>query len=96
MRAGLQDARELAEAQDHAALLFRDEHEAVHHQPQDEDDADPAGDAAGAAITARKAAECVLQALEDGAVGAPLRIAAVAGPAGNVPGHRCSRESARF
>ena len=37
-----------------------------------------------------------LHALEESAVAAPLRIAAVAGPAGNVPGHRCSRESARF
>ena len=40
--------------------------------------------------------ERVAQAIEGVAVAASLRVAAVAGPAGSVPGHRYSRESGRF
>ena len=49
VRAGLQHAGELAEAQHDAALLFGHQHEAVEDEPQDEQDGDPAADAAAVA-----------------------------------------------
>src|SRR5690606_34949411 len=98
VRARLHDPRDLAEAQDHAALLFGDQHEAVEHQPERQQQPDPARDARAAAATAaEQATQRLEQAVQGGRVAAlAWGTAVVAGPAGNVPGHLCSRESARF
>ena len=76
MRAGLQDARELAEAQHDTALLFGDEDEGVEGEPQDRDHRDPAADPAAAG--AEETAQRVEEAVESSAAAAALpRIAAV-------------------
>src|SRR5690606_5786940 len=99
VRARLHDARDLAEAQDHAALLFGDQHEAVEYQPQHDQQAGPAGDAGTtSAVSAAEQPAQLLQQPVEGIRATALAwgAAVVAGPAGNVPGHRYSRESGRF
>src|SRR5690606_19493535 len=98
VRPRLHDPRDLAEAQDHATLLLGDQHEAVEHQPQDQQQAGPARDARAAAVAAAEhAAQRLEQPVQGGRVAAlAWGAAVVAGPAGNVPGHLYSRESGRF
>src|SRR3546814_1848394 len=62
-RSGLEDPRELAEAQHHAAFLLGDQHETVEGQPQHQRQADPAQRVAATAV--EHAAEVVEQAAED-------------------------------
>jgi hypothetical protein len=95
VRAGLQNARELAEAQHHAALLLGHQHEAVEGQPQGEGDADPAQGAVAAATAAESAEQAtqrVQQRIEPAAAASTRGTAIAAGivTARGVPGHACS------
>src|SRR3546814_4896428 len=99
VRAGLEDPRELAEAQHHAAFLLGDQHETVEGQPQHQRQADPAQRVAATAV--EHAAEVVEQAAEAASIAAaaatrfPWVATVLSGPAvlvlaGNVPGHASS------
>src|SRR3546814_7047229 len=99
VRAGLEDPRELAEAQHHAAFLLGDQHETVEGQPQHQRQADPAQRVAATAV--EHAAEVVEQAAEAASIAAaaaprfPWVATVLSGPAvivlaGNVPGHATS------
>src|SRR3546814_13811032 len=68
VRAGLEDPRELAEAQHHVALLLGDQHETVEGPPQHPRQADPAQRTAATAV--EHAAEVVDQAAEAASIAA--------------------------
>ena len=92
VRAGLQHAGELAEAQHDAALLLGHQHEGVEGEPQDEQDGDPAADAAAAAP--EQAAQGFEEAVETAAAAARccqgLRPSLFDGPPGVFQAMHCS------
>src|SRR5690606_6982160 len=96
VRARLQDARELAEAQHHATLLFADQLEAGEHHQQRHRHQHPAPDTAVKQVAQRSGQTAAAPASAIAAAWLAVALRAVSAiAAGYVPGHACSISQGR-